>query len=439
MPNISKKPAYNLKVVVQETGIKPDTLRAWERRYDLPQPGRSDGGHRLYSDHDIETLKWLQARQDEGLSISRAVDLWRSITAEEKDPLLEMPYKIPTPQSPPHLSGESLEKLRQGWYEHILDFNEAAAEQVLTMAFARYPLETVLTEVLVKGLVTIGDGWYSGLLNVQQEHFASSLVVRRLDALIAAAPPPTRKAQVIIGSPPGEEHTIINLMINLLLRQRGWGVVYLGANVPLAHTSTAIKKVRPQLVVLTAMRLNTAASLLQMIEYLHEYRTAVAYAGLVFQWRPDLRKRFTGHYLGDDLITAVNTLEQLLLNPQPAPKVKPPSAQMQQLAQQYQENQAAIETIMSQTAQVEGISPLQLNTANIHLQQNVYAALYLGDLDYLRPEIEWIQNMLHNYNISPHMLSQYLHVYLQAVEQVMGDEAAPLLNWLEGVLDGQPQ
>ena len=52
-------PTYNLKAVVQETGLKPDTLRAWERRYGIPEPDRTGGGHRLYSQHDINTLKWL--------------------------------------------------------------------------------------------------------------------------------------------------------------------------------------------------------------------------------------------------------------------------------------------------------------------------------------------------------------------------------------------
>ncbi|MCA9937221.1 MAG: MerR family DNA-binding transcriptional regulator, partial [Anaerolineales bacterium] len=40
-----------MKVVVQETGLKPDTLRAWERRYGVPSPERTAGGHRLYSQY----------------------------------------------------------------------------------------------------------------------------------------------------------------------------------------------------------------------------------------------------------------------------------------------------------------------------------------------------------------------------------------------------
>ena len=84
-------PIYNLKAVVQETGLKPDTLRAWERRYSLPEPNRTGGGHRLYSQQDINTLKWLLARQDEGMTISRAVSLWRGLQAEGRDPLQVAP------------------------------------------------------------------------------------------------------------------------------------------------------------------------------------------------------------------------------------------------------------------------------------------------------------------------------------------------------------
>ena len=84
---VSTTPAFNLKVVLKETGLAADTLRAWERRYGLPMPQRTAGGHRLYSQRDIETIKWLMKRQAEGLSISRAVDLWNEQLASGADPL----------------------------------------------------------------------------------------------------------------------------------------------------------------------------------------------------------------------------------------------------------------------------------------------------------------------------------------------------------------
>ena len=66
-------PLYNIKAVVQATNISPSTLRAWERRYNMCQPQRSDSGYRLYSDRDIAIIRWLKAQVDAGMSISQAV------------------------------------------------------------------------------------------------------------------------------------------------------------------------------------------------------------------------------------------------------------------------------------------------------------------------------------------------------------------------------
>src|SRR5436309_15323815 len=52
----SRAPRHPVRVVAERTGLSPDTLRAWERRYGAVRPGRSDGDQRLYSDHDIERL-----------------------------------------------------------------------------------------------------------------------------------------------------------------------------------------------------------------------------------------------------------------------------------------------------------------------------------------------------------------------------------------------
>ncbi|HXV97888.1 MAG TPA: MerR family transcriptional regulator, partial [Anaerolineae bacterium] len=76
MSRYNRTPIFNLQLVVHQTGLTPDTLRAWEKRYNFPQPDRTSGGHRLYSEYDIETLKWLLARKEEGMSIGRAVALW---------------------------------------------------------------------------------------------------------------------------------------------------------------------------------------------------------------------------------------------------------------------------------------------------------------------------------------------------------------------------
>ena len=232
MPEANDIPTYNLKVVIQETGLKPDTLRVWERRYGLPDPERTAGGHRLYSERDIAIIKWLQERKAEGLSISRAVALWRQHVEQGEDPLEPEPSSSALPAAPPAVQGETLSELQQEWIDACLAFDEQKAEQVLTQAFAQASPETVSVQVLQKGIAAIGAEWYAGKVTVQQEHFASTLVMRRLSALVMASPPPTRPGRILVACPPDENHTIGALLLTFFLRRRGLDVLFLGADVP---------------------------------------------------------------------------------------------------------------------------------------------------------------------------------------------------------------
>ena len=66
------RPSYNIKAVANLVGVLPVTLRAWERRYGFPSPSRGGQGYRLYSEHDLQTLRWLKAQLDAGMNIGQA-------------------------------------------------------------------------------------------------------------------------------------------------------------------------------------------------------------------------------------------------------------------------------------------------------------------------------------------------------------------------------
>ena len=59
--------------LARRTGVPVDTLRAWERRYGVLRPTRTDGGQRRYGNEDVERVLWLAARVAEGQRISDAV------------------------------------------------------------------------------------------------------------------------------------------------------------------------------------------------------------------------------------------------------------------------------------------------------------------------------------------------------------------------------
>src|ERR1700730_6892807 len=70
-------PLYNTAAVVQRTGVPGTAFRAWERRYGYPKPRRNEGGRRLYSEHDIQAIRWLSDQTTHGVAISRAVEMLR--------------------------------------------------------------------------------------------------------------------------------------------------------------------------------------------------------------------------------------------------------------------------------------------------------------------------------------------------------------------------
>jgi hypothetical protein len=56
--------AYSIGEFARLSGITATTLRAWQRRYGLLKPQRTEGGHRQYSDEDVQQalkiLDWVK-------------------------------------------------------------------------------------------------------------------------------------------------------------------------------------------------------------------------------------------------------------------------------------------------------------------------------------------------------------------------------------------
>ena len=55
--SLEQEQLYPIREVARLTGVNPVTLRAWERRYGLIVPMRTESGHRLYSLTDIERVR----------------------------------------------------------------------------------------------------------------------------------------------------------------------------------------------------------------------------------------------------------------------------------------------------------------------------------------------------------------------------------------------
>ncbi|TLN04712.1 MerR family transcriptional regulator, partial [bacterium] len=385
------------------TGLTPATLRAWEQRYGLFKPQRSPGGQRLYSEDEINLLKWLVERQKEGLSISRAIDLWRSQANHSPEPL----QSPPVVQTIPTMGEGMLDQLCQNWCEACLAFNDPASERVIARALAIATPEVVCTQVLQKGLAELGRGWYAGKVTVQQEHFASALVARRLNALFAVAPMPSHSGRLLAVCPPGEDRDLALLMLAFILRWRGYEVIYLGANVPLDQLDTTLQATSPDLVLSAAQTLPGAASLVRLAEFANNRSIPLAYGGGIFNQIEGLSERIPAQFLGRNVDAAPQVIERLLTYP-PAPVASSPLPRAYSAAlTEFGEREGLIVTRVRQILRSGPIAARHVETANVYFSQAVVAALILGEIHLLDYSVEWLNGLLENHDVPPAFAIQY--------------------------------
>jgi MerR family transcriptional regulator, light-induced transcriptional regulator len=230
----------------RRAGVSTDLLRAWERRYGLLRPTRSEGGFRLYSPQDEQRVALMRDHLERGLSAAQAARLILDETERRPD------------ESPALARGA--ESLRQAL--DVLD--ESAAHTALDTLLANLSLETVLGEVVMPYLHELGERWERGEASVADEHFASNLLRGRLLGL-ARGWDRGLGPRALLACAPGEQHDLALIVFGLALRERGWRITYLGPDTPIDSLENAARMLEPAAVVIavtTPQRLaGTEASL----------------------------------------------------------------------------------------------------------------------------------------------------------------------------------
>lgn len=432
---INKSPIYNLQAVLKETNLKADVLRAWERRYGLPNPQRSAGGHRLYSDYDVAVIKWLRARQGEGLSISRAVELWNEISGTGRDPLFEESPMAVLEQEGGQPDPYRIHIFRNKWMDACLRFDSLTAEDLINQAFGLFPIETVCFEILQKGISEIGHLWYGGKASVQQEHFATAMAMRRIETVISVTPRPTREQIVLIGCPEGEWHSFPMLLLTLLLRRRGWNVIFLGANIPLAQMEQTAAVIQPSVILLSAQHLSAAAAIRSAAIVFQKSEIPLGYGGLIFNRIPALREKTPAFFLGETLEGSVPRIEQLLAAQEPYPNIIQLERNFSETAGLFRSYLPLVEATLIELLKKEGFTFEYMSEVNSFVSAGISAAIEMGDARFLEPDLEWVEKLMRDRNLPAGLLRTYLHLYRQAVDSALGAAGMVITDWLSAYLD----
>lgn len=236
-----------MRVVSQRTGLTPDLLRAWEKRYGAVSPVRSAGGQRHYTDADVERLQLLVRATKGGRQIGQVgalpnADLLRIIEADERSAALD---RAPT------TDGVAPESFLSSALMAVERLDAYALEQTLRTAALRLPVDDVLDQVIGPLLFTIGSLWHQGQLQVANEHLATTTIRRVLGWMSEVAAPQQGAPVVLVATPANQIHELGAMLAATTASGNGWRVVYLGANMPADELARAARHVKAEAVALS--------------------------------------------------------------------------------------------------------------------------------------------------------------------------------------------
>ncbi|WP_238651215.1 MerR family transcriptional regulator [Paenibacillus piscarius] len=219
-----KSIVYSIKQVVEMLDIPSVTLRAWENRYQAVVPERTESGYRLYSQENIEDLRWLKEQTDkQGVSISHAVRMLKQHKQLDRQEPIAGSAGAPK---------DALDKMKQQIYTALLEIQGERADALIDFGFSLYGYEAMVHHVLIPVLVRIGDAWEAGTATVAQEHYMTHMISNRLSQFFHVFPVYGNYPKVLAFCPAGEHHQVGLLLFSLFLRRNGVEVIYLGANTP---------------------------------------------------------------------------------------------------------------------------------------------------------------------------------------------------------------
>ncbi|WP_122523794.1 MerR family transcriptional regulator [Pseudomonas viridiflava] len=229
---------YPIREVARLTGVNPVTLRAWERRHGLIQPTRTESGHRLYSQSDIETVRSILDWIERGVAVSK---IGKILARSESTRSQSSP-----PENP--LSRADWTQWQSQLRQAIGMFDERRLEQLYGQIFSTYSLVVVFEDVLM-------PLWREVMLNQdtfghtsEGLFFDTFLRGRVLQRLQLANDP--GKGEVLLAALSSQDRELELLVAGLLMGNTEVAIRMLAIGQPFEELSLVCERVEPLALVL---------------------------------------------------------------------------------------------------------------------------------------------------------------------------------------------
>lgn len=258
---------YTIKDLERLTGIKSHTLRVWERRYSLLDPGRTPTNRRRYSAADLRRIINVSILNRNGMKISAIASLTDNQLEEKVSSLLTGASE----------AGAELDALLLA----MLSADREALENIYRKSVLSRGFEATVTSLVFPLLKRIGVMWQTGTVDPGYEHFVTAFFRNKLiTALDLLSPATTSRGRVLFFLPENELHEMALIFYTYIARQSGYETLYLGQATPLESALIVAERWKPDFVVTGVLTSISGNNRKQFVNRLSEtfsnYRVLVA-------------------------------------------------------------------------------------------------------------------------------------------------------------------
>lgn len=232
---------HPIEVAARRSGLTKDLLRAWERRYGVVSPGRTETGRRLYSDEDVERLTLLSRATAAG----RPISLVAHTPTKELEALVEEDAALgsaPASLRPLTVPGSGDPHVK-ACLDAIQRTDQMALRRVLRRAVIALSPIAFVESVIAPLMQRVGELWWEKHLNPGQERLASNAAREVLGDVIAAFQDTAERApRLLAATPSRQRHELGAMLATAAASAVGWRATYLGADIPVEDIAKATQR-----------------------------------------------------------------------------------------------------------------------------------------------------------------------------------------------------
>jgi MerR family transcriptional regulator, light-induced transcriptional regulator len=227
--------AFTIKDLENLTGVKAHTIRIWEQRYTFLKPQRTGTNIRFYDNEELKTILNISLLNKYGYKISH-ID--RMSPGEMRDKILSLSNSL-----------AQQERVINELIQFMIDLDVENFEDVLDDYIRARGIEKAINHIIFPFMERIGVLWITDHINPAQEHLVSNIIRQKLIVGIESIKSMmVVNRSVLLFLPESEYHEIGLLFIQYLLKSRGIGTIYLGANVPLDDVQYVVELKKPDFI-----------------------------------------------------------------------------------------------------------------------------------------------------------------------------------------------